>query len=98
MKHNKTFFIDRNLLDSVLVANESMDEIRIKKKICLVLKVDYEKAYDLFRWNFLNHMMEKLGFCERWIKWVRGCIKSTTISILVNGSSTEEFRPSKGIR
>ena len=39
-----------------------------------------------------------MGFCSKWIQWIEGCIKSTSISVLVNGSPTSEFLPQKGLR
>lgn len=36
----------RNMLDSVIVANEVTHEARRKKKATLIFKVDFEKAYD----------------------------------------------------
>ena len=30
--------------------------------------------------------------------WVQGCMESATVSVLVNGSPTEEFKPSRGLR
>jgi len=64
----------------------------------LCLKVDFEKAYDSVRWEFLYDMLHRMGFHCRWIKWVRGCLESATVSMLVNGSPTEEFKPSRGLR
>lgn len=40
------FIKDRQILDSVLVANEVMDETRKFKKELLMFKVDFEKTYD----------------------------------------------------
>ena len=90
------FFEGRGLLDSVLVASETIDEVRRKKKSCVIVKVDYEKAYD--SWDFLFYMMKRLGFCVKRILWIRECLESSTISVLVNGSPTQEFCPSKGLR
>jgi len=42
------FLEGRGLLDSVLVANEIIEEVKRKKKECVVFKVDNEKAYDLY--------------------------------------------------
>lgn len=36
----------RNMLNSVLIANEIMDNAKMGKQKCLVFKVDFEKAYD----------------------------------------------------
>ena len=43
-------------------------------------------------------MLRKMGFCPKWIKWMDGCIRTTSMSILVNGNPTAEFIPQKGIR
>jgi len=40
-------------------------------------------------------MLQRLGFHSKWIKWVRGCLESSSVSVLVNGSPVEEFRPSR---
>jgi len=40
------FLIGRGLLDSVLVANEVLEEVKRRKSSCIFFKVDYEKAYD----------------------------------------------------
>jgi len=92
------FLKDRGMLDSVLVANEVVEELRRYGKSGLCLKVDYEKAYDSVRWEFLYYMIRRLGFHHRWIMWIKGCLESATVSVLVNGSLTTEFKPSRGLR
>jgi len=92
------FIEGRGLLDSVVLVNEVIDEVRRIKGKCTIIKVDFEKAYDSVNWEFLLYMMARLGFCDKWIKWIRGCLESSTISVLVNGSPTEQFSPTKGLR
>ena len=75
-----------------------IEDIRRRRKRGLCLKVDFEKAYDSVRWDFLYDMLGRLGFHSVWIKWIRGCLESATISVLVNGSPTEEFQPMRGLR
>jgi len=41
------------MLNTVTVANETIDEIKKKKTKYIIVKVDYVKAYDSIRWNFL---------------------------------------------
>jgi len=43
-------------------------------------------------------MMRRTGFCFKWITWIEGCLKSASISILVNGSPTTEFTPQRVLR
>jgi len=93
-----TFLKDRGILDSVLMANEVVEDLRKGGRSGLSLKVDFEKAYDSVRWEFLYDMLHKMGFHNKWIRWIRGCMESATVSVLVNGSPTEEFKPKRGLR
>jgi len=82
----------------VLLANEVVEELKRKGKRGLCMKVDFEKVYDLVRWDFLYDMLGRMGFHSTWLKWIRGCMELATVSVLVNGSPTEEFRSSRGLR
>ena len=92
------FLKDRVILDSVLMANEVIEELRRRRTSGLCFKVDFEKAYDSVRWEFLYDMLHRLGFHWKWIMWVKGCLTSASVSVLVNGSPTEEFYPTRGLR
>jgi len=46
----------------------------------------------------MHNMLGRLGFYSTWIKWIRGCMELATVSVLVNESPTEEFRPAKRLR
>ncbi|GLT27742.1 hypothetical protein SLA2020_027180 [Shorea laevis] len=88
----------RQLVDSVLVLNEVVDEIKKKKQPAFVFKVDFEKAYDCVDWSFLDWMMENLGFGTKWRGWIMECLSTARISVLVNRSPTREFEMGKGLR
>lgn len=45
-EHQFAFISSRQLLDSVLIANELVDSMSKNNKGGLLLKVDFEKAYD----------------------------------------------------
>ncbi|GJT30670.1 RNA-directed DNA polymerase, eukaryota [Tanacetum coccineum] len=63
-----------------------------------VFKVDFEKAYDTVCWDFLQEVMEKIGFGNKSCAWIRGCLESSMSSILVNGSPADEFHVKRGLR
>ncbi|KAJ9562034.1 hypothetical protein OSB04_007194 [Centaurea solstitialis] len=92
------FLKGRSILDGILVANETISYLKSSRKKGLIFKVDFEKAYDSVSWEFLLDLLEQMGFGRKWRKWVGTCLKSSRISILVNGSPTEEFSMEKGIR
>lgn len=51
------------------------------------LKMDISKAYDLVEWSFLEKMMEKMRFHERWMQLTMKCITTVSYHIKVNTPS-----------
>lgn len=88
----------QNILDGVLIANEIVDVWRKSKSKGLILKLDFKKAFDSVNWAFLFSMLSNFGFGNKWIKWIKACVSSAKISVLVNGSPTPEFHPQRGLR
>ena len=80
------------------MANEIVDEAHRCKKELLLFKVDFEKAFDSVDWGYLIDVMSKMGFPLLWRKWIKECIGTTTASVLVNGSPTDEFSLKTGLR
>lgn len=93
-----TFLGGQNILDSVLVANEIVDGAKNSKAACFIFKADFEKAYDPLRWNFLYSLIGVMGFPDICIRWIKECIESASVLVLVNGSPTEEFKIRRGLR
>ncbi|RVW38710.1 Transposon TX1 uncharacterized 149 kDa protein [Vitis vinifera] len=92
------FVQGRQILDAVLIANEIVDERRRSGEEGVVFKIDFEKAYDHVKWDFLDHVLEKKGFSPRWRKWMSGCLSSVSYAILVNGSAKGWVKASRGLR
>ncbi|GJS52303.1 reverse transcriptase domain-containing protein [Tanacetum coccineum] len=92
------FIKGRYILAGVLIANDTIEFLKNKKENGLIFKVDFEKAYDIINWSFLISIMTKMGFGNKWIKWVDSCFRSASKSILVNGSPSEEFGLERGVR
>jgi hypothetical protein len=55
---NQTAFVrGRFILASVISAHKIIPDVVKKKQKGMILKLDYEKAYDRVDWNFLREMM-----------------------------------------
>nr|GEZ06891.1 RNA-directed DNA polymerase, eukaryota [Tanacetum cinerariifolium] len=71
-------------LDGPFILYELVQCCKKKKKQTMVFKVDFEKAYDSVRWDFLDTVLKKFGFGERWCNWIQNCLQSSRGSVLVN--------------
>ncbi|RVW36583.1 LINE-1 retrotransposable element ORF2 protein [Vitis vinifera] len=90
--------LGRQILDAALIANDVIDSLLKRKESGVLCKLDLEKAYDRINWDFLLSVMQKMGFGEKWVGWIRWCISIASFSVLVNGSPTGFFRSSRGLR
>nr|KYP58946.1 hypothetical protein KK1_014369 [Cajanus cajan] len=55
-QRQSVFLCGRQLLYSVTIVNEVVEEAKRMKNKCIIFKVDYEKAYDSINWEFLFYM------------------------------------------
>jgi hypothetical protein len=72
-------------LESILIANEIVDDAKRKKREVLMFKVDFEKAYDSVDWKYLDYVMRRMIFKDKWRGWIAECLSSSRLSVLVNG-------------
>ncbi|XP_068339108.1 uncharacterized protein [Pyrus communis] len=95
------FVAGRQIQDSIGIAHEMFHFLKGRKarnKFEMGIKLDMQKAYDRVEWDFLDAVMERMGFCSRWRSLISGCLSSVQFAVLLNGQAGAPFVPSRGIR
>jgi hypothetical protein len=85
-------------MNSVLALHEVLHEIKIKRKVGVILKLDFEKAYDKINWDFLLQCLVKRGFCQTWCVWIRKVLQDGSVSVKINNEIGPYFTSHKGVR
>ncbi|KAK2659168.1 hypothetical protein Ddye_005701 [Dipteronia dyeriana] len=85
------FIKGRQIVDSFIIAEEIVHNWKRDKVGGLLVKLDFEKAYDSIDHSFLDDMILGMGFGVRWRGWIRDCISSLSMSALVNSSPTTQL-------
>jgi hypothetical protein len=95
------FALGRLTTDNILVAYECVHSIKSRRSgatgSCAV-KLDMHKAYDRVEWIFLENMMRKLGFAERWIELMMACVRSVRYQVRFNSEEINMFVPTRWLR
>nr|GFC75749.1 RNA-directed DNA polymerase, eukaryota [Tanacetum cinerariifolium]GFC75805.1 RNA-directed DNA polymerase, eukaryota [Tanacetum cinerariifolium] len=65
------FIADRQILDGPFILNEVIYWCKRLNKKAMFFKVDFAKAYDSVRWDYLLDVLEAFGFGTIWCKWIR---------------------------
>ncbi|XP_023633818.1 uncharacterized protein LOC111829312 [Capsella rubella] len=97
----QTAFIPGRLItDNIIVTHELLHSLRTKnlKTPYMAIKLDIAKAFDKVEWNYIEAVMKRLGFAEKWCSWIMKCITTVSYSVLVNGSPSKKIIPQRGIR
>ncbi|KAK2654615.1 hypothetical protein Ddye_014471 [Dipteronia dyeriana] len=82
------FVENRQSFDSLVITEDIIHKWRTDKDGGLLVKLDFEMAYDSVDHDFLDSMLEGIGFGRTWRIWIRECITLPLLSVLVNGIPT----------
>lgn len=56
------FTSGKSIQDGVLIANEIVDGWKKSRKQGIIIKLDFEKAFDNLNWKYILRMLKLMGF------------------------------------
>ncbi|GJU53304.1 RNA-directed DNA polymerase, eukaryota [Tanacetum coccineum] len=92
------FVPGRKILDGPFIINELLAWCKHYKHQAMVFKVDFAKAYDSVRWDYLMDVLKSFGYGDKWCGWIKGSLSASMASVLVNGSPMAEFQFFRGLK
>ncbi|XP_050222272.1 uncharacterized protein LOC126672364 [Mercurialis annua] len=91
------FIKGRNIHDCHMIASELIHLVKRRKEEIFLIKLDFKKAFDSISWDFILKMLTRMNFGITWINWISGLLKSAQVSVLANGSPSENFYMGKAV-
>ncbi|KAE8771995.1 hypothetical protein D1007_56071 [Hordeum vulgare] len=96
--NQSVFITDRYILDGVLVFHEVLHEVRAKHHKVVFLKIDFHKAYGTVSWSFLQEVLLRKVFDDRWVARVLQLVSSGQTVVNINGEIGPYFPTLCGVR
>jgi mannosylglycoprotein endo-beta-mannosidase len=96
----QTAFVEgRRIRDNILLAQELLRNYhRNQGTPRCALKVDFMKAYDMVRWDFIFEGLHLMGFPDKVVHWIKECVTTSRFSISINGELNGFFPGGRGLR
>jgi hypothetical protein len=80
-----------------VLAHELVHSVHSSEEPGIILKLDYEKAYDRVSWDFLFEVLRTSDFHDVWIDWMKCLVVNGSIGVNLNGEESSYFKPGKGL-
>jgi hypothetical protein len=92
------FIKGKNIQDCLGWTFEYLHICHTSKKPIIILKIDFEKAFDKVEYNAIISMLTAKGFGPKWIAMVKSILHSASTAILLNGVPGNKIICKRGVR
>jgi hypothetical protein len=92
------FIKGKTIQDCLGWAFEFLHQCHQSRREIVILKLDFEKAFDLVEFSIVLDTLIAKGFPAKWILWVESLMNSATTSVLLNGTARKEFVCKRSVR
>lgn len=99
ISHHQSGYVEgRQIMDCIILSHELIHSLNLRKKLGMMIKLYMSKAFDKISWAYMRAVLEAYEFHKESIKWIMAMVSGAFFSILLNGSPSQRFHPSRGIR
>jgi len=97
--HCQSAFIKgRSIHDNFMYVRNLARRFHRNKTPALLMKLDFSKAFDSVRWDYLITLLQKRGFPTRWTNWITSILATSTSRVLLNGIPLDPIPHDRGVR
>jgi len=92
------FIRTRTIQDCLAWSLEYLHMCHHSRKEIVVLKLDFEKAFDKMEHQAMLTIMREKGFQQKWLDWMQTIFSSATSAVLLNGAPGKTLNCLRGVR
>jgi hypothetical protein len=93
-----TFIKGLFIHDGALALHGILHELATKNLHAIILKLNFEKAYDRVNWEFLREVLHRKGFEGSYMHRIMKLVSGGKTAISINGEVGPYFRNKCGVR
>ena len=97
-KNQYGFIQSRTIQDCLAWAFEYLHLCHHSKKQIVIIKIDFEKAFDKIEHQAILNILKAKGFGSRWLSWIEAILTSATSAVLLNRMPGKKFNCKRGVR
>ena len=99
INENQSGFVKGRLIsENIRLIEDIINTLKRRKQTCLILLLDFEKAFDSVEWKYMHKILERFNFGESFRRWVKICYSNIASTVINNGYSCGWFQISRGVR
>jgi hypothetical protein len=92
------FIKGKTIQDCLGWAFEFLHQCHHSRREITILKLDFEKSFDLVEHSTVLEMLHAKGFPPKWLSWIKDLLSTATSSVLLNGTAGKDFKCTRGVR